>query len=248
MTASEIHDSQSAIQDSKVMIITGTRKGIGRDLSRHYLEQGWTVAGCSRGDSSIDHANYHHWMLDVADEEAVVSMVRTIAKEFKRIDVLINNAGIASMNHFLLTPHDTAKNIFQTNFFGSFLFCREVAKVMTRSKGSGRIVNFTTVATPLRLEGESMYAASKAAIENMTEVMARELGSTNITVNAIGPTPVPTDLIRSVPQEKMDALLARQAIRRFGSVKDIINVIDFFIAEKSDFITGQVIYLGGING
>lgn len=229
----------------RVFLITGTRKGIGRELADYYLAQGNRVAGCSRGDSSIEHTNYRHWSLDVADEPAVVKMVKSVAREWGGIDVLINNAGIASMNHFALTPLSTAKSIFDTNFMGSFLFCREAVKVMTR-KGRGRIVNFTTVATPLRLEGEAMYAASKAAVENMTQVLAREVGSSGITVNAIGPTPVPTDLIRSVPKAKMDALLQRQAIRRFGTFEDVVNVVDFFVSDQSDFVTGQVIYLGGV--
>jgi 3-oxoacyl-[acyl-carrier protein] reductase len=115
-------------------------------------------------------------------------------------------------------------------------------------QGRGRIVNFATVATPLRLEGESLYAASKAAVESFTQVLARELGPAGVTVNAVGPTPVQTDLIKNVPKAKMDALLARQAIRRFGEVGDIINVVDFFLRPESGFITGQVIYLGGVNG
>jgi 3-oxoacyl-[acyl-carrier protein] reductase len=160
---------------------------------------------------------------------------------------LLNNAGIASMNHALLSTAATAQAIFATNFHGTFLFCREVAKTMVRQK-AGRIVNFATVATPLRLEGESLYAASKAAVESFTQVLARELGPTGVTVNAVGPTPVPTDLIKSVPKAKMDALLARQAIRRFGAIDDVINVIDFFLSPHSGFITGQVIYLGGVNG
>ncbi len=229
------------------MIITGTRKGIGLALARHYLSQGWTVAGCSRGASELAHERYAHFELDVADEAKVVAMVREVSRRFGRLDALVNNAGIASMNHFLLTPLRTAHEIFSTNFFGSFLFCREAGKIMSRAK-AGRIVNFTTVATPLRLEGEAMYAASKAAIESMTEILARELGPFGITVNALGPTPVPTDLIKSVPKEKMAALLARQSINRFGTVEDIINVIDFFLAASSNFITGQTLYLGGVNG
>lgn len=232
-------------KEPRVFLITGTRKGIGLQLAEYYLAQGHRVAGCSRGESSIEHACYRHWPLDVADEAAVVKMVKSVAREWGGIDVLINNAGIASMNHFALTPLSTAKSIFDTNFLGSFLFCREAVKVMSR-KNRGRIVNFTTVATPLRLEGEAMYAASKAAIENMTQVLAREVGSSGITVNAVGPTPVPTDLIRSVPKAKMDALLQRQAIRRFGAFADIANVIDFFISDQSDFVTGQVVYLGGV--
>lgn len=231
---------------SKVFLITGTRKGIGRDLAEYYLCKGHRVAGCSRGAKSIDHPNYLHWELDVADERAVALMVKEVQRSWSRIDVLVNNAGIASMNHFVLTPLSSVQSIFATNFFGSFLFCREVTKLMLRQKG-GRIINFTTIATPLALEGEAIYAASKAAVENMTKVLAREVGNSGITVNAIGPTPVPTDLIKNVPKEKMDALLARQAIQRFGNFDDVANAIDFFIDDRSDFVTGQILYLGGVN-
>lgn len=113
-------------------------------------------------------------------------------------------------------------------------------------KKNGRIVNFATVATPIKLEGESAYAASKAAVENLTQIMAKEFASFGVTVNAIGPTPVLTDLIRYVPKDKMQALLNRQAIHRFGEMQDITNVIDFYLDAKSDFITGQVLYLGGV--
>jgi 3-oxoacyl-[acyl-carrier protein] reductase len=231
----------------RIVVVTGTSRGIGRGLVRHFLRGGDLVFGCSRGRASIRHENYRHFPLDVADEKAVVAMIRAVVAEHGRIDVLVNNAGIAAMNHALLTPASVARGIFATNFHGTFLFCREAAKAMLRHK-AGRIVNLATVATPLRLEGEAIYAASKAAVESFTQVLARELGQTGVTVNAVGPTPVPTDLIKSVPPAKMEALLARQAIRRFGRINDIINVVDFFVSPRSDFITGQVIYLGGVTG
>ena len=320
----------------RVILITGTRKGIGRDLSEYYLNKGDIVCGCSRTQSNLEHKNYRHFTLDVCDENAVVNMVRAVKKEFGTIDVLLNNAGIASMNHILTTPLKTMQNIFNTNVFGSFLFLREVSKVMVqnykkrikdleskgldsknnaknaiaeavcddfkesailessnskivsekcglqgKSQGSllnindrsdfsqlphlspqaelprkntkettqmpYRIVNFATVATPLRLEGEAAYAASKAALVNLTQVCAKELSEFGITINAIGPTPVPTDLIKNVPKAKMDALLNQQAIKRFGEFRDVLNAIEFFLDEKSDFITAQVIYLGGVN-
>ena len=227
------------------MIITGTRKGIGRFLSEHFLAEVWIVAGCSRGESDLQHENYRHFCLDVADEKAVTGMTRAITREFGRVDVLLNNAGIASMNHALLTPKSTLERIFQTNVFGTYLFCREAAKAMGRRK-YGRIVNFATVATPLKLEGEAVYAASKAAVVSLTEVLAREFSGLGVTVNAVGPTPVPTDLVGSVPEEKMTALIARQAIPRYGEMRDVLNVIDFFIRPESDFVTGQTLYLGGV--
>ncbi len=228
------------------MVITGTRKGIGRYLTTHYLKQGYRVAGCSRGPFDEELENYRHYELDVADENAVVDMIRDVASTWGRIDVLLNNAGIASMNHALLTPLSTVQKIFETNVYGSFLFAREAAKIMATKKW-GRIVNFATVATPLKLEGEAAYAASKAAIKSYTEIMAKELAPLAITVNAVGPTPVDTDLIRGVPKAKMDALLATQAFNRLGTYEDISNVTDFFVSDQSDFISAQTIYLGGVS-
>jgi len=230
----------------KTIVITGTRKGIGKEMADYYLAAGWKVVGCSRGESSIAHTHYQHFELDVSDEGAVVAMARQIKVDHGSVDALLNNAGIASMNHALLTPVSTVNRILQTNVVGTFLFCREMAKLMRHTK-SGRIINFTTVAHPLNLEGEAIYAASKAAVESLTRILARELAELKITVNAIGPTPIETDLIRGVAQVKMDALLARQAVRRMGEVRDVINVVDFYLRDESDFITGQVLYLGGVN-
>lgn len=229
----------------KTMVITGTRKGIGRAMAGHYLGAGWRVVGCARSESDLEHPNYQHFCLDVSDEDAVVAMARTIRANHGCVDALLNNAGIASMNHALLTPGKTVNRILQTNVVGTFLFCREIAKLMRRSSAP-RIVNFTTVAHPLNLEGEAIYAASKAAVESLTRILARELATMRITVNAIGPTPVATDLIRGVPEAKMQALLDRQAIQRMGEVGDVLNAVDFFLQESSDFITAQVIYLGGV--
>ena len=229
-----------------VIAITGTRKGIGNDLANYYLEKGFIVAGCSRKKSSIEHKNYRHFTLDVADESLVKDMVNSVKKEFGKIDALINNAGIASLNHSLTTPYDTIKSIFETNMFGTFLFIREVAKVMVRKK-YGRIINFSTVAAGIRLEGEASYAARKAAVANFTQTVAKELGDFGITVNAIAPTPVKTDLIRNVPEDKLDKLFEYQAIKRFGTFEDIKNLIDFFLRDESNFITGQIVYLGGVH-
>lgn len=230
---------------NRVIIITGTRKGIGRYLAEQYLAEGDKVYGCSRRNTDLEHPNYSHTNLDVSSEEDVMAFVRNVYKENKHIDVLINNAGCAAMNHFLLTPYTTAQRVFNTNFMGTFLMCREVAKYMVKAK-NGRIVNYSTVAVALNLHGELVYSASKAAIEQLTRVLADEIGASGITVNAVGPTPIDTDLIKNVPEEKLKDLLSHQCIKRFGKFEDVKNVIDFFLRPESGFITAQTIYLGGV--
>lgn len=230
----------------KVALITGTRKGIGHHLALHLLEKGWCVAGLSRRDSDIEHENYRHYTLDISEEKPVLDVVRQVKKDLGPIYALVNNAGAASMNHVLLTPMSTYDSVFNTNVRGSFLLLRECAKQMVRAKG-GRIINMSSIAVPLNLEGEAIYAASKAAVESLTRTSAGELAPHGITVNAIGPTPIHTDLIRTLPKEKVDALIARQPIPRMGTFDDVANCVDFFLKEESAFITGQTLYLGGIS-
>src|SRR6184192_3296870 len=231
--------------ENKVVLVSGTSKGIGRALVEHYVDKDCQVIGCSRSPFEGEFPNYRHHCLDVADESAVKKMFAQIRKNEGRLDVLINNAGVASMNHSLLTPMTTVNKIIQTNFMGTFLLCPEAARLMQAHR-YGRIVNFATVAVPLKLEGEAIYAASKAAVISLTQILAREFAEFGITVNAIGPAPIKTDLIRGVPPEKLDAVIERQAIKRYGESRDVIQVIDFFAQPASDFVTGQVIFLGGV--
>lgn len=231
--------------EKRTVLITGNRKGIGRHLSEHYLESGFNVIGCSRSETDLERPSYLHMLCDVSDEKMVKKVVSEGKKKFGSIDILINNAGIASMNHSILTPGSMVEKVFKTNYSGSFFFSRECAKHMIKRK-KGRIVNFSTVAVPMNLEGEMVYASSKAAVEKMTRIMARELAQYNITVNGIGPTPIYTDLIKAIPKEKIEELLQKQAIPRLGTYDDVRNVVDFFVNEESNFVTGQVIYLGGV--
>jgi len=224
------------------ILISGTSRGIGESVAAHYLSLGHDVIGCGR--SNIGMGDYR--VVDVVQEDYVNSLVAYVRGAYGELDVLINNAGAATMNHFLTTPVWDIENVINTNLKGTILMSQAFARLL-RQSAHGRIINFTSVAAPWQLPGEAVYAATKAAVESLTRTLAYELAPYKITVNAVGPTPTPTALIGKVPQDKIDALLARQAIKRMADMSDIINVIDFFIRPASDFVTGQVVYLGGVS-
>ena len=179
-------------------LITGTSRGLGRALAERLLADGWVVHGFARGPQPLMHERFSAHVVDITDEAAVCAAVATIA-ESGRIDLLINNAGAASMNALLLTPGETAKRLMRVNYLGTFHCLQSVGKVMVRQR-AGRIVNVTTVAVPLSLEGEAAYVASKAAVEALTRVAAKELAASGVAVSALGFGPIDTDLTRAVPK------------------------------------------------
>lgn len=232
------------VSERPVALVTGSRTGIGRYVAEQLVAAGYHVVGCSRQPADWALEGYSHFEADVADEAQVKALLTSIRRKHKRLDVTFNNAGVASMNHSLLMPAATLDRIMNINVRGTFLVSRESAKLMRQRKW-GRIVNLSTVAVPLSLEGEAAYVASKSAVEGLTRVMSRELVDLGITVNAIGPGPIETDLIRSVPKAAMQSLLSRLPIHSMGTPEDVFHVLQFLIDRKSDCITGQVIYLGG---
>ncbi len=229
----------------RVALVSGARRGIGEHLCRHLLTQGYRVVGCSRNPCAWKADNFEHHVCDVTDEKQVKKLIRGIQRSHGRLDVLLNNAGVASMNHMLLMPASVAKNITDVNLNGTFLMSREAAKLMRKHR-YGRIVNFGSSAVAIRLAGEAMYVASKAAVVALSQTMARELSDFGITVNVVGPSPTETDMIRGVPNDKIEAFVANLPIPRLTTFEDIANVVDFFLAGSSDAITAQVIYLNGM--
>jgi 3-oxoacyl-[acyl-carrier protein] reductase len=202
------------------------------------------VVGCARGEAPLSDERYTHLKADVSDEPAVRALFSEVRSRLGGLDVLINNAGTASMNAVALTPFDSARQVMMTNFLGTFVFTHAALRLL-KSSSAGRIVNFSTVAVPLRLEGEAIYAASKSAVEMFTKIVAREAGPLGITCNAVGPSPIRTALTAAVAADKMQRLIDRQAIRRWAECEDVANVVDFFLRPESSMVTGQVVYLGG---
>ncbi|MCR8679846.1 MULTISPECIES: SDR family NAD(P)-dependent oxidoreductase [Campylobacter] len=229
---------------SRVFIITGTSKGIGNALARLYLDEGHTIIGCSRNTPNINHTNYHHYTLDANDEKSVIDMIKEIGRKFK-VDILINNIGTTTLNHIATTNLDLVDEIYRVNFRTTFLFTKEVAKIMMKNR-KGSIVNISSIAVPLNLEGEAVYASMKSAIEKFTQISAKEFGYYGIRINALGVSPTKTNLIKALPKDKLDSLLSKLIIKDYCEFEDIKNGVDFLISDKSRFITAQTIYLGGV--
>jgi len=232
--------------DKPVMIITGTRKGIGKYLAGYYAEKEFHVVGCSRGNIDFELDNYQHFCLDVSDESSVKKMFTEIRKNYGRLDVLINNAGVASKNHVLLTSLKGAHDLLNTNFVGTFLYCRESVKLMKINK-FGRIINISSIHIPLALVGTSLYGASKAAIEQFSKVLAREVFQFGINVNILSLSVVKdTGMENALTDENKNKILSQTISKSQLSIRDVTHAINFFIAEKSKMVTNQILYLGGV--
>jgi 3-oxoacyl-[acyl-carrier protein] reductase len=222
-------------------LITGTSQGLGHALAERLLADGWTVHGFARGKQTLTHERFSAHVVDVTDEAAVRAAVATIA-ESGRIDLLVNNAGSASMNALLLTPGETAERLMRVNYLGTFHCLQAVGKVMVRQR-AGRVINVTTVAVPLALEGEAAYVASKAAVEALTKVAAKELAASGVVMSALGFGPIDTALIRAVPPAALAKI--NEAIGRPQGTT-MTQAVDFFVTRigAHDLKSGSVEYFG----
>lgn len=227
-----------------VMVITGTSKGIGLEMARYFLAQGINVAGCSRSKATIEHENYFHSPVDIGDEGQVRIWVRAVKNRFKRIDVLVCNAGHAPANLLMtMTPGAVLMDLLQVNIAGSYYVCREVSKVMLLQR-SGRIITISSMAVGLHEEGTSAYSASKSAIVEMTKVMAKELAPAGITCNVIAPSMLMTDAVHALGEEVIQRALSKLTIKRPVTIEEVCNVVSFFSAAESGCVTGQVLHMG----
>ena len=221
--------------------MTGSSRGIGLGIARFFLDRGYIVCGCSRSESAITAPDYHHRRLDVSDEKAVRGWVSATAKQFGRIDVAVCSAGVVKSALMMsVTPTAILDEFLATHVRGTFVVCREVSKVMIRQR-AGRIINISSLAVPLHLKGAAGYAASKAAVEEMTRVLAKELASTGVTCNIVGPALVMTDPAVAMGPEWAKWLVDQQSIQRTVGVEEVCNVIEFFASPASSAVTGQTL-------
>ncbi len=231
------------MEPARVALITGASRGIGRGLVEYFLADGYRVVGCSRNEAPPIEGDYVHTCLDVSDESAVSSWVKGVARSYGGIDVVVNNAGIVASAPALVTATSTAEHLMRVNFIGSFVVCREAAKVMVRRR-FGRIVNIASMVSGVHMEGASAYAASKSAVIEYSKVLAKELAERNVTVNVVAPSLVETDMLEELGEEGRERSQQALTQKRVCSVEEVVHVVSFLASPESGCVTGQVLYLG----
>jgi len=230
----------------RTALVTGSRRGVGKLIADHFLEQGASVVGFAKGTSTIEHAAYHHVQVDLADPVAIGPAFASLRQSATTIDIVINNAAVLTSQYAMIMPPGAAQAMVNVNLLAPFLVSREAAKMMRKTKW-GRIINIGSMAASLEPIGDSMYAATKAGLSTLTNVMAKEFGSMNVTCNTLAITAIDTDMLSQVPRDKIEAIIAGLPIPRFAKPDDILNIIDFFASERSSYITAQTIFMGGVN-
>jgi len=225
-------------------IITGSSRGLGLALAEKLLNEGWNVWGLSRSPSRIKHTHFVECLIDITNESVVQGTVNLISQSSPNIDLLVNNAGAASMNALLLTPAKTAEALMKLNYLGTFHCLQSVGKLMVRQR-SGLIINITTVAVPLSLVGEAAYVASKAAVDSLTKVAAEEFKSQGIVVIGLGFGPLDTDLTKGIDRQKLSQINDRIS-RPNGTTLN--QAVDFVLEhlDKKTLTSGGLYYLGKI--
>lgn len=233
----------------KIVLITGASRGVGLDITNYFLKNEAIVIGLSRGTSTINNSNYFHYEVDLSKPEEIGNIFRIIAKTHRKVDIVINNAAVLTSQYSMIMPLKNAIDMVNVDLLAVFLVSRESAKLMRKNK-YGRIINISSMAVSLEPSGDSLYAACKAGVNTLSNVMAKEFSTMNVTCNTVAITAIETDMLRQhspTAQIKIKEIIGNLPIPRMAVIDDILNVIDFFSSERSSYITAQIIYLGGIN-
>mgnify|MGYP000803541777 CR=1 FL=1 len=237
----------------KVALITGASYGIGMAIAKAMAANGATIVFNDIKQELVDKglAAYkeagveaHGYVCDVTDEDAVQAMVKQIAQEVGVVDILVNNAGITRDNLILRLTEQDFEAVLDTNLKSAFLCCKEAARRMVRQR-YGRIVNLSSVVALRGNAGQTNYAASKAGLIGLTKSLARELAARNVTVNAVAPGFIDTDMTAVLPEAVRTGMTQGIPAGRAGQPEDVAQAVAFFAAEQSSYLTGQVLCVDG---
>lgn len=239
----------------KFAVVTGGNRGIGLSIVRTFLDNGADVIVCVRSVecskdiilSKVDRSfvdRLHFVELDLSDEISIKAAVKSIVSINSKIEILVNNAGVASGGLFQMLNMQELKRVFDINFFGQILFTQGVARLMQRNK-CGTIINIASTAAQISDPGTITYGTSKAALIRATQSMAAELGGSNIRVNAIAPGVTRTDMYDEMAISARDKLINASSLKRPAEPEDIANAALFFASNLSEFVTGQVLRVDG---
>jgi 3-oxoacyl-[acyl-carrier protein] reductase len=243
------------ILQDKVCFITGSTRGIGWATAREFARDGATVILNHRGSAGLLEercgeleAEFHVTAMglaaDVNDPPAVKNCYAEIFRRFKRIDVLVNNAGVLQDALLGMISHEMMRAVIDTNLVGSLVHLQEAARLMARNR-RGSIINVSSIIGRFGNEGQTVYAASKAAVIGMTMAAAKELAPKNIRVNAVAPGFIDTAMTRQLPPEKFQQRMAGIRMGRIGTAEEVARVIVFLASDMSSYVTGQVIGVDG---
>jgi 3-oxoacyl-[acyl-carrier protein] reductase len=238
----------------QVALVTGGSRGIGRGIVKAFAAEGARVAFVYRGNQTAADSLVQEIVqaggtalalqVDVTDANAAQQCVERVEKEWGRFDILVNNAGIIRDDLFVRMEPDAWQSVLQTNLGGTYNFCRAVAYMLMRQR-RGRIINISSVAAEYVNQGQANYAASKGAINAFTRALAVELASRGVTVNAIAPGFIETDMSEAVRNKAGDMIKKIIPMRRLGQPEDIARVAVFLASADAGYITGQVLTVDG---
>lgn len=238
----------------KTAIVTGGSRGIGRAICIALAQEGANVVTCyAHGAEGAEETvkmcqeygvKAEAVKADVADNEDVSAMITKVKSEYGSVDILVNNAGITKDNLILKMNEDDFNQVIDTNLKGAFLCIQNVAKIMLKQK-SGKIINITSVVGVSGNVGQANYAASKAGLIGLTKSVAKELGSRGITVNAVAPGFIETDMTAKLPAEVVDEMKKSIPMKSMGQVEDVANLVAFLASDNARYITGQVVCVDG---
>jgi 3-oxoacyl-[acyl-carrier protein] reductase len=236
----------------RVALVTGASRGIGRAIALRLAGAGAFVVAAARGENAGETATIikkaggkaEAVALEVTDPESIKAFVAGAVERHGRIDILVNNAGITRDTLLLRMKRDDWDAVLQTNLTAAFACAQAVLKPMLKQQ-AGRIVNITSVVGQTGQAGQANYAASKAGLIGFTKALAQEVASRNITVNAVAPGLIDTDMTRALPAEAQEALLARVPLKRAGTPEDVANAVCFLASDEASYITGHVLSVNG---